>query len=95
MGPTVTTDPLAKTFGLMPRYVRERQAAEALGQACRAAPPPTPAVPDAFASRPCDPLTADLRRRIAIAKPPRPVKLLIAAPTLAGVLLMLRALLNT
>ena len=95
MGHTVTTDPLAKTLGLVPRYVRERQAAEALERARqRAAPPPPPVVHEEFDAPPCEVATSSLRERIAVATSPRRTRLMIAAPAAAGLLLMLGMLLN-
>jgi hypothetical protein len=74
MIPTVTpTDPLVMTWGLVPRYLRERQAAEAAAlarsRAAASAPQATEPVGEA---RAVDAGTPDLRRRVAAAaRPPR------------------------
>ena len=96
MTQTHGTDPLAKTWGLVPRYMRERQAAEARETALAASVVRPAAAPAAelFRAQPVDAVTADLRRRIAIVEPSRRVRLSIAAPSFAGMSLAVAALLS-
>ena len=82
MAQTLVADPLAKTWGLVPRYLRERQAAEAFA---RANPPqlaPAPE-PDELLTGPraMDAVTADLRRRVAVAPSRSSVALMIGMLT--------------
>ncbi len=84
-----SADPLANTWGLMPRYWRERQAAAAAAlAAARAATPAgaaAVALPDPFAAlRPVDAGTADLRRRLAACRPAPRATRAVAAPALAS-----------
>lgn len=96
MGQTVTTELLAKTMGLVPRYVRERQVAKAPAMARSPAPSPAPIVYEASTAAACDAITAELRSRIAgaSAKPSRRMNFKIAAPAFAAALLVLGVLLN-
>jgi hypothetical protein len=97
MAQTLATDALAGTFGLMPRYLRERLAAEAEApaEAATAVPPPAPVVTDLLlAMRRIDAATPDLRRRIAAASQSR-FSPLAMAPAFAGASLMLGVLLRT
>jgi len=86
----VSNDPMAKVWGIVPRYMRERQAAEAAADALAlaleaAAPKPAAVVVVADdAGAPVDAVTADLRRRLAAAQPARRPALVLAIPALAG-----------
>jgi len=96
MTQTRTTDPLASTWGLMPRYMRERLAAEAAEQVNAPAPAaPLPVVSDFYCpGRRVDTTTTDLRRRIAAAQAPRRLPLAMMAPAFAGLSLAIGALLS-
>lgn len=96
MRQAVTTESLAKTMGLVPRYVRERNAAGAPDAARNATLPPAPPVPEVSVAPTCDAITADLRRRIAgaSAKSPLRVNLKVTAPAFAAALLVLGVLLG-
>jgi hypothetical protein len=68
----VSNDPMAKVWGIVPRYMRERQAAEALAVALEAATPkPVPVVIEEEMGGAVDAVTADLRRRLATQAPRR------------------------
>jgi len=94
MAQTFAADPLANTWGLMPRYLRERQAAERAAVAAAPVPSPQPDAMDFYRETPrLDAATSDLRRRIAGIRQPRPSPLVMAAPAFAGVSLALGVLL--
>jgi hypothetical protein len=97
MAQTLATDPFTSSFGLAPRYWRERQMA-ALTMASATAAPAVPVsdAPDLLAAlRPVDAATADLRRRIgAVPGPARRSPLALAGPAFAGVSLALGMLLG-
>jgi hypothetical protein len=85
MPPDDSKDPLSKITGLLPRYVRERlaaqQSADAVSTSAAADAPPKQHVDDLLhAIRPVDAATADLRRRI-IAAGPRRLQLGVAMPS--------------
>ncbi len=97
MAQTLAADPFVSTFGLAPRYWRERQmAALAMAGATAAPSVPVSEAPDLLAAlRPVDAVTADLRRRIgAVRAPARRSPLALAGPAFAGVSLALGMLLG-
>jgi hypothetical protein len=96
MAQTLAADPFTSSFGLAPRYWRERQiAALAMASATAAPSVSLSEAPDLLAAlRPVDAVTADLRRRIDAARPSRRSPLALAAPAFAGVSLALGMLLG-
>jgi hypothetical protein len=95
MAQSLAADPLVATFGLAPRYWRERQMAALALAGAAAAPAPVADAPDLLAAlRPVDAVTADLRRRIVAAGRPRRTKLAVAGPAFAGLSLALGVLLG-
>jgi hypothetical protein len=94
----VSNDPMAKVWGIVPRYMRERQAAEAAAEALAleleaAAPKPAPVVVEEEVGGTVDAVTADLRRRLATQAPRRP-GLGMAVPALAGLSIVFGALIS-
>jgi hypothetical protein len=94
----VANDPMAKVWGIVPRYMRERQAAEAAAQALAealeaAAPKPAAAGAQEPVGGTVDAVTADLRRRLATQAPRRP-GLGMAIPALAGLSVAFGALIS-
>ncbi len=80
-----------RTCGLVPRYLRERQAAHARMEALARAPDvvataPAPTLP--LGAGPVDAATAELRRRLAAARPARRAPLAVVAPAFASAALL-------
>jgi hypothetical protein len=97
MAQTLATDPFTSSFGLAPRYWRERQLASLALAGATAAPSVRASdAPDLLAAlRPVDAATADLRRRLSDAGwRPRRAPLAVAVPAFAGVSLALGVLLG-
>ncbi len=82
----LAADPLAKTWGLVPRYLRERQAAEASARLVAPQPASAPDFSDLLSGmRAVDAVTTDLRRRLATVAPR-------SAPARGGVAMMVTLL---
>jgi hypothetical protein len=91
---TFPADPFTAAWGLVPRYLRERQAADRAAAAAAPPPSPEPDVADFYRQTPrLDAATSDLRRRIARTGQSRRSPLAMAAPAFAGVSLALGVLL--